>query len=54
VAELLGKTVEHGRATRLDWPEDDLDEHHWVRPYVQDQVETAVLPKVEDCSDNNL
>jgi hypothetical protein len=52
VAELLEEAIERGEATRLNWPEGDLDQAGWVRPYAQDQFPTAILPRVEDTANN--
>jgi hypothetical protein len=48
VAELLEEAVEQGDSIRLNWSVDDLDSFGRVRPYVQDEFPTAILPKVED------
>jgi hypothetical protein len=49
VSELLERAIQEGRAIRLNWAEEDLDETGRVRPYVQDQFPTTVLPRV--CGD---
>jgi hypothetical protein len=48
VAELLAEAREQGEGVRFNWPEDDLDRARPMRPYVQDQFPTAILPKVGD------
>jgi hypothetical protein len=46
VAELLEEAAERGEGVRLNWPDTDLDEAGLVRPYVQDQFPTAILPRL--------
>ena len=48
VAELLEEAIEHGDGIRLNWSKDDLDALGRVRPHVQDEFPTAVLPRVEE------
>lgn len=48
VAELLEEAAERGEGVRLNWPDTDLDEAGLVRPYVQDQFPTAILPRLSD------
>lgn len=51
VPELLEQAVQEGAALRLNWPEEDLDRARPMRPYVQDQFPTAILPKVDDSAE---
>lgn len=53
VAELLEDAAERGEPVRLNWPEDHLDKAGRMRPYVQDQFPTAILPKIEDFDDQD-
>lgn len=46
VAELVAEAKEQGEGVRLNWPEDDLDRARPMRPYIQDQFPTVILPVV--------
>lgn len=48
VAELLEKTKEPGNSVQLHWSDRDLDEPSLMRPYVQDQFPTVIMPPVID------
>src|SRR5687767_4693489 len=48
VAELLEEAIEQGEPIRLNWSEDNVDAVGRVRPYVQNEFPTAVLPRIED------
>lgn len=52
VAELLEEAVERGEPTRLNWPADNLDKAGRVLPFAQHHFPTAILPQVEDTSNN--
>jgi hypothetical protein len=53
VAELLDEAGERGDGLRLNWPEHDLDRAGRVRPYVQDEFPTAILPRVDHNRDTD-
>lgn len=48
VSDLLARAVTEGDPLRLNWPEEDLDEHGRVRPCEQDEFPTGVLPRIEN------
>jgi hypothetical protein len=48
VDELLEEAKQRGEGVRLNWPQTDLDEAGLVRPYVQDQFPTAILPPIDE------
>ena len=47
VSDLLTRAVAEGDPLRLNWPEEDLDEHGRVRPCMEGGFPTGVLPKIE-------
>jgi hypothetical protein len=48
VAELLAETAEPAEPVRLPWPEANPDEACPVRPYIQDQFPTVILPPIRE------
>lgn len=48
VSDLLARAVQAGDPVRLNWPQEDLDEHGRVRPCMEDGFPTGVLPLVRD------
>lgn len=53
VSELLEEAAERGEPVQLNWTEDVLDEAGRMRPHVEDQFPTAILPKIEDFDDHD-